>query len=93
MRSESVYRLWDGVQVREEKFGLLFYDYRGPKLHFLPSRDLIRETFFLGQATASELVESICAKHGSSPESIRKFVNKILEMLRSKGLIYEQPVC
>lgn len=79
--------------MREEKFGLLFYDYRGPKLHFLPSRDLIRETFFLGQVTASELVESICAKHGSSPESIRKLVSKILEMLRSKGLIYEQPVC
>ncbi len=93
MYSESVYRLWDGVQVRKEKFGLLFYDYRGPKLHFLPSKDLISETFFLGHATAGELVESICTEHGGSPESIRKLVNKVLEMLRSKGLIYEQPVC
>jgi putative mycofactocin binding protein MftB len=92
MCSESVYRLWDGVQVREEKFGLLFYDYRGPKLHFLPSKDFIRETFFFGQNTAGELVDSICEQHGGSREPVRRQVSKILEMLRSKGLIYEQPV-
>lgn len=93
MGSESVYSLLDGVQVREEKFGLLFYDYRGPKLYFLPSKDLIRETFFLGQQSVGDLVRSICSEHGGSPESIRKQVDRILEMLRSKGLIHEQPVC
>ncbi|MGC8659757.1 MAG: mycofactocin biosynthesis chaperone MftB, partial [Desulfomonilaceae bacterium] len=31
------YVLAPGVNVRPEKFGLLFYDYRGPRLYFLPT--------------------------------------------------------
>ncbi|MEW6349435.1 MAG: mycofactocin biosynthesis chaperone MftB [Thermodesulfobacteriota bacterium] len=92
MCAESAYRLRDGVQVRQEKFGLLFYDYRGPKLHFLPSGDLIGETFFLGKQTATELAESIRAERGGSPGSTMRFVTRVLDMLRSKGLIHEQPV-
>ncbi len=48
MESQSVYVLEEGVQVRREKFGLLFYDYRGPRLYFVPSKDLLEDGFFDG---------------------------------------------
>jgi putative mycofactocin binding protein MftB len=93
MCSESSYRLADGVQVRPEKFGLLFYDYRGPRLYFLPSKDLVNDDFFNGKRTIRELVESICAEHDWPHKLVSDKVSQILELLRSKGLIYEQSVC
>ncbi|MDQ7781753.1 MAG: mycofactocin biosynthesis chaperone MftB [Desulfomonilaceae bacterium] len=93
MRSEVVYNLWDGVQVRREKFGLLFYDYRGPRLHFLPSRDLLAPEFFQGRRTAAELVEAIRSRKGLPQETASRLVTDILGMLREKGLIYEQSIC
>jgi putative mycofactocin binding protein MftB len=93
MQLEAVYRLWDGVQVREEKFGLLFYDYRGPRLYFLPSKDLFAASFFSGERTARDLVDSIHSRYGWSHEMIGKRVTEILGLLRSKELIYEQSIC
>ncbi|MBI5248441.1 MAG: mycofactocin biosynthesis chaperone MftB [Desulfomonile tiedjei] len=93
MRSNFVYRLAGGVQVRREEFGLLFYDYRGPRLHFLPSKDLVDVQFFDGQKTHSELIESICAEHDWPKGLVSDKVNQILELLKTKGLIHEQSVC
>lgn len=93
MCPESVYRLQDGVQVRREKFGLLFYDYRGPRLYFVPSKDLLGDGFFDGTHTTSELVESICAEHDWPRGLVSGKVNLILELLKTKGLIHEQSVC
>ncbi len=93
MCPESVYRLADGVQVRTEKFGLLFYDYRGPKLFFVPSQDLVEDVFFDGAHTTGELVESICAEHDWPRGLVAGKVNLILELLKTKGLIHEQSVC
>ena len=59
MGQEAVYCLSAGVQVRREKFGLLFYDYRGPRLYFAPTRDLIQEGFFAGQVTVADLTGAI----------------------------------
>jgi putative mycofactocin binding protein MftB len=93
MGPKSVYKLPDGVQVRREKFGLLFYDYRGPKLFFVPSKDLVEDDFFDGAHTIGGLVESICAEHDWPRGLVAGKVNLILELLKSKGLIYEQSVC
>jgi putative mycofactocin binding protein MftB len=93
MSSGTVYRLTDGVQVRREKFGLLFYDYRGPKLYFLPSSDLIEDDFFNGIRTAPQLVESVCAEHEWPRQEVLGKVSRILELLKTKGLIHEQSVC
>jgi len=93
MCSEAVYSLADGVQVRREKFGLLFYDYRGPKLYFLPSGDLMEDQFFDAKRTARELVESVCAQHDWPRRLTLGRVNQILELLKMKGLIHEQSVC
>jgi putative mycofactocin binding protein MftB len=90
---ESVYGLADGVQVRRESFGLLFYDYRGPRLYFVPSRDLVDDRFFEGKRTARQLVESICAQHDWPRLLVFTKVNEILTLLETKGLIHEQSVC
>jgi len=92
MRSQAVWPLAEGVQVRREGFGLLFYSCRGPRLYFLPSKNLIEESFFEGKETVRELVESIHAKYGLSISHVREKVNQILESLQRKGLIYEQPI-
>ncbi len=93
MCPESVYTLADGVQVRREKFGLLFYDYRGPRLYFLPSGDLMDDRFFDGERTVRGLVESLCAERDWPQPLTQGRVDKILELLKMKGLIHEQSVC
>lgn len=93
MASYQVYSLNKGVQVRSEKFGLLFYNYRGPRLYFLPSQDLLDENFFNGQRSLEELVEAIHARHQWPLPWIRQQLENILQMLENKGLIHEQSVC
>jgi len=91
--SHTTYRLLNGVQVRREKFGLLFYNYRGPRLYFLPSKSLISDRFFDGKQTIGELVESIQKEHGLPRAQIRRHVAQILEMLEAKGLIHGESIC
>ena len=94
MRSGAAYLLSGGVQVREEKFGLLFYNYRGPRLYFIPTKDLIKTQFFDGKQSVGKLIESICAKHEAWPRKmVQKWVNQNLDMLEGKNLIYEQSIC
>jgi len=93
MNSVSLYFLQEGVQVRREKFGLLFYDYRGPRLYFVPSGDLLDDDFFEGKYSSKQLVESICTEYGWPHVLVSEQVGRILAMLQRKGLIHEQPVC
>lgn len=93
MKQGKVYRLQEGVQVRREVFGLLFYDYRGPRLYFVPSRDLIDDSFFAGRQTEQELVESVAAGQPGNQWDIQGRIVQILEMLEGKGLVHGQPLC
>ena len=93
MSAKSVYFLEEGVQVRKEKFGLLFYDYRGPRLYFVPSKDLLDDDFFNGTHGTQDAVEPVCRKHGWSRPLVRERLGQLLEMLKQKGLIHEQSVC
>ncbi len=87
-------RLSPGVQVRKEKFGLLFYDYRGPRLYFLPTGDLISETFFSTDQTVSQLITAIHWKRRrSTPQEIAVYVKQIFAKLMAKGLIHGQSLC
>jgi putative mycofactocin binding protein MftB len=91
---EACYRLSPGVQVRKEKFGLLFYDYRGPKLYFLPTGDLINETFFATDQTISQLISTIHWKRRwSTRPEIADYVKQIFTKLMAKGLIHGQSLC
>jgi putative mycofactocin binding protein MftB len=93
MKSRSVYFLEEGVQVRREKFGLLFYDYRGPRLYFVPSGNLLGDDFFNGAHSTEEVVESMCRTHGPAQAPVRSRLESLLEILERKGLIHEQSVC
>jgi putative mycofactocin binding protein MftB len=93
MRPQTVYKPADGVQVREEAFGLLFYNYQGPRLYFVPSKDLIPGNFFNGRRSVSELVESICSHNGWSRAKVKDRIIQILEMLEERGLIDGQSIC
>jgi putative mycofactocin binding protein MftB len=92
MCTKSAYRLRKGVQVRQEKFGLLLYHYAGPKLYFVPSGDLVDESFFSGESTLGDLIDEVSGKRGWSEETAKLHVLRILNILKSKGLVYEQPV-
>jgi putative mycofactocin binding protein MftB len=92
---EDMYcRLSPGVQVRKEKFGLLFYDYRGPRLYFLPTGDLISETFFSTDQTVRQLITAIYWKRRwSTHQEIADYVKPIFAKLMAKGLIHGQSLC
>jgi len=93
MNTEKFYHLRDGVQVRKERFGLLFYDYRGPRLYFVPTKNLIENHFFNGTETAESLINFIRTRHHQSLQASQKWVMQVLTTLEQKGLIHEQPVC
>ena len=92
MESHMGYKPADGVQVREEKFGLLFYSYQGPRLYFVPSKKLIDSDFFNGHRDVSKLIESICSRNGWPRASVQERITQILAKLEDKGLIHGQPI-
>lgn len=79
------YRLAPGCQVREERFGLLFYDLAGPRLLFaatgalLPSAELRRGGSLDGVLRACGAGE-------------RRRLLRLLDLLVKKGFLHEQPV-
>ncbi len=93
MDSYCGYCLNKGVQVRREKFGLLFYNYRGPRLYFLPSQDLVEDHFFDGTQSLAELVSAIHARHHWPQPWIEERLGQIMNQLEAKGLIHGQSIC
>jgi putative mycofactocin binding protein MftB len=73
-------------RVRKERFGLLFYDSRGPRLLFAETGDLLEPGFFTGEVSAEETLDRLTdAEH-------RK-VTGLLSHLAKKGFIREQQIC
>lgn len=72
-------------RVRTEKFGLLFYALRGPKLLFAETGDLIPAELL---RTGSDLEDAL---RGRSVEE-RARVTRLLAHLVTKGFLHEQPV-
>jgi putative mycofactocin binding protein MftB len=82
------YTLAKGTQVREEDFGLLFYQKNGPRLHFVASGSLLSEDFFIGKMT---LEEWMGASDGLPDNRVQaaEAVGRALEQLTHKGVIVE----
>ncbi len=93
MNSNKGYTLAKGVQVRREVFGLLFYDYQGPRLYFVPSKDLLTDEFFNGKQSINEVTEPLTSLTIKSREKIQDQIEHLLKMLEVKGLIYGQSIC
>jgi putative mycofactocin binding protein MftB len=73
-------------RVRKERFGLLFYDSRGPKLLFAATGDLLSPELFTGDAPVAEILNQLSEDDG------RK-VTTFLTHLKNKGFIREQQIC
>ncbi len=80
------YVLHPDCRVRKEKFGLLFYDLKGPKLLFAETGDLLAPEFFKGGGdTEAVLTGRSCAE--------RARVERLLQSLSAKGFVCEQSLC
>lgn len=76
-------QLHPACRVRQEGFGLLFYDARGPRLLFAATGNLLPQDYFETSRALHELPEGLA---GSQKKSLEKFVIQLLK----KGFLREQ---
>jgi putative mycofactocin binding protein MftB len=79
-------RLHPACRVRQEGFGLLFYDSRGPRLLFAETGSLLPADYFTTVRRRDELPEGLSDRQ---QQALRKFLAQLLE----KGFLREQSVC
>jgi len=82
------YVLAPGTQVREEDFGLLFYNMKGPCLYFLSSGQMLDSSFFQGELSLEQWVSLEEDERYVTQERIRG-IKKSIDQLRDKGVILE----
>lgn len=80
------YVLDPNCQVREESFGLLFYDLRGPRLLFARTGRLIRPEAL---RTGLELARALAGR----PPRERAALERLFQSLVAKGFLREQSLC
>jgi putative mycofactocin binding protein MftB len=88
--SSHSYRLAHGISVRREKFGLLFYNSKGPKLTFVRSGPWILPSFFSGELDLKKWIQArfpalLEEERGRVEERLLQTFSKLLE----KELIVE----
>jgi putative mycofactocin binding protein MftB len=79
-------KLHPACRVRQEGFGLLFYDSRGPRLLFAETGTMLPAEFLSVVRCNGELPEGLADRE---QEQLKKFVNLLLE----KDFLREQPLC
>lgn len=77
--------LHPACRARQEGFGLLFYDSRGPRLLFAETGTLLPADFFGSVRGRDELPDGL---NDDQKKALQKFVTKLLE----KGFLREQPL-
>ena len=85
---ENRYKLAPGSQVREEDFGLLFYNMEGPRLYFISSGDLIGSDFFEGAMSIDQYIIRRFGQDSDKRTGIRGLKDS-LDILTEKGVIFE----
>jgi putative mycofactocin binding protein MftB len=84
------YHLARGIRLRRERFGLLFYNPKGPKLVFVHSGALIQPEFFSGKIHLKKWIQNRFPT--LSEEKILKAeerLSPVLSKLVEQGLIIE----
>jgi len=76
-------KLHPSCRARQERFGLLFYDCRGPRLLFAATGTLIPADFFGTPRRRDEFPDGIS-------ESQKPALNKFISQLLEKGFLHEQ---
>lgn len=77
------FKLHSACQVREERFGLLFYDFRGPRLLFAETGNLLSPEIFNANENRIDLPEGLS-------EQQQKVLINFMDTLHTKGFLYEQ---
>ena len=76
-------RLHPACRVRQERFGLLFYDSRGPRLLFAETGGLLASDHFDTVRSWDDLPEGL---NEQQKKLLRNFIGKLLE----RGFLREQ---
>ena len=79
-------RLSRACRVRQEGFGLLFYDSRGPRLLFAETGNLLPADYF-------DTVRGVDELPAGLSEGQRKALQKFVSQLLEKGFLREQSLC
>lgn len=78
--------LHPACRVRQEGFGLLFYDSRGPRLLFAATGNLLPADFFDQARSLDEFPQGLSS---ARQQALRKLVAQLLD----KGFLREQSIC
>jgi putative mycofactocin binding protein MftB len=81
------FRLADGVQVRRESWGLLFYRQMQHKLCFVRSADWLRPAHFDGSWAFVDIIHDISGRTGTPPEIIERSMSRLTEHLAGNRMI------
>jgi len=76
-------KLHPACRVRQEEFGLLFYDLRGPRLLFAETGKLLAPEYFTSLRSKDELPAGLTAQQKNV---LQNFISKLLE----RGFLREQ---
>jgi putative mycofactocin binding protein MftB len=84
------FRLADGVQVRRESWGLLFYRPVPHKLLFVRSGDWLYTTHFDGSWTFAGIVGDIARRTGAPEQNIKRSLPRLADRLVKNGVISDE---
>jgi len=84
-----VCRLAEGVQVRKERWGLLFYSQPSHKLCFVRSGDWFYPRHFDGTWTFERMVDDIAENTSTPAEIIERSMPKLAGQLASNRVIVD----
>jgi len=82
---DSIIKLSPGVRVRKEAFGLIFYDAKKSDITLVRSAEVVLPGHLDGTYTWASLIKL-------QPAEKQKSVAQLLESLKQKGLVCEQPL-
>ena len=83
-------RLADGIQVRKENWGLLFYVQSRHRVCFVRSGDWLYPEHFDGSWTFDDIVTDIAGRTGIPAEIIERSVPKLADHLRTNRMIVDE---
>jgi putative mycofactocin binding protein MftB len=87
---EMTCRLAEGVQVRKESWGLLFYSQPRHRLCFVRSGDWLYPEHFNGHWTFEAMIADIGGRTGTPAEIIERSMPKLAGQLTSNGMIVHE---
>jgi putative mycofactocin binding protein MftB len=86
----TAYRLAQGVQVRKEIWGLLFYSQADHKIHFIRSRNMLYPRHFDGTWTLDRIVCEIAERLEIPGDSVEPSIKKVIDHLIEKEMITDE---